>query len=107
MNRQVAYRRASDVPPSRAVPAAPPAEPEGPLYFYYDGSRDNKGPVAIPTLKGLLSGGVITLDSQVWCEGQGDWDIIENLPALKAKLGATKPALPARRPSTGPALPPR
>ena len=82
-------------------------------WYYVDATGGQAGPVAVPDLKTLLVAGDIAMTTHVWCDGQGDWSEINDLPALKRKLAPRRPSVvqtppppPPSAPAAAPAAPP-
>ncbi|KAH8088806.1 hypothetical protein JL720_6771 [Aureococcus anophagefferens] len=70
-------------------------------WYYVDGAGGQAGPVDVDGLKGLLKSNDITMETLVWCDGQGDWEGIDDLPALKARVKPKSkpppPPVPAKK----------
>ncbi|KAH8069643.1 hypothetical protein JL720_11947 [Aureococcus anophagefferens] len=70
-------------------------------WYYVDGAGGQAGPVDVDGLKGLLKSNDITMETLVWCDGQGDWEGIDDLPALKARVKPKSKPPPPPVPAKG------
>src|SRR5687768_4822184 len=50
-----------------------PAEPRGPMNYYYAVNGNQTGPVSEEELRRLVSAGTIPATTPVWREGMADW----------------------------------
>jgi hypothetical protein len=65
---------------------APPAPVPLDLWYYYDRSQAQQGPVQLENLKNLYHKGDVTDTTYLWCEGMPDWKVLTDLPELQTKL---------------------
>ncbi|WP_068468204.1 DUF4339 domain-containing protein [Candidatus Protochlamydia phocaeensis] len=56
------------------------------LWYYLDKDHQQMGPVSLIALRDLWNTGLLELNSYVWSEGMGQWQKVDDLPALKTAL---------------------
>jgi len=74
-------------------PQGPPPIPAADKYFYAaDGQQ--KGPLSIAEIKGLIEGNTFNKETLVWKDGMAAWTKAEEVPAISSLFGSAPPPLP-------------
>lgn len=73
------------------------------LYFYATPSGEQRGPVPLETLRGLVRNGTISPTSPIWCEGWPEWRTVAAcaqalaIPVAVRSVPYEPPAKPRRK----------
>ena len=85
LNRQV---RPDETTNAQKTPVDPGPTPE--RQWHYGKGAVSYGPVDTATITGLIQGGALAAEDQVWFDGMPNWQPLSEVPELAIHLGAPK-----------------